>query len=58
MPDHPPLTFSRQDSLAFLALLLSLLLAACGNSGGSVAAPTPAGLPQGKPTLVYLYTFP
>ena len=49
---------TRLGPLAFLALLLSLLLAACGNSGGSAAAPTPAGLPQGKPTLVYLYTFP
>ena len=45
--------------LGALALLVMALLAACGSSGtGSNAAPTPAGLPEGQPTLVYLWTYP
>ncbi len=44
--------------LALMLLAISLLLAACGNTGQSSAAPTPAGLSQGKPTFVYLWTFP
>jgi len=44
--------------LGVLSLLVMALLAACGSSGNSNAAPTPAGLPQGQPTLVYLWTYP
>ncbi len=44
--------------LALLLILLTMIMSACSPTGQSNAAPTPAGLPQGKPTFVYLWTFP
>jgi hypothetical protein len=49
---------ARLGPLALWMLLLPLLLAACASGGQGPTAPTPAGLPQGQPTFVYLYTFP
>ncbi len=48
----------RFSLFAFLMMLLSALLAACGSTQQSRLVPTPAGVPQGKPTFVYLWTFP
>ncbi len=44
--------------LGILSLLVMALLAACSSNSGSSAAPTPAGLPKGQPTFVYLWTYP
>ena len=55
----PMTSLLRLSPLAFLLVALSLVLAACGTGTTSTSkAPTPAGLPENKPTFVYLYTFP
>ncbi len=50
---------TRRLTISFSAMLLmATLLAACGSVQQSRIPPTPAGVPLGQPTFVYLWTFP
>jgi len=54
-------TMIRLHRFLFGIILLAsagALLAACNAGKADNIAPTPAGLPLGKPTFVYLWNFP